>query len=175
MIRRTARIAQAIVHAQIAKPLPWQGVSRLGLRVGFFEADWRFAHQSMAPLYLECGRWDLAVRLGLSRFMLKHRCAGILGGQRIEYLRPLPRLRRFEVRTQVATWDEKWLYLVQEITSADKVYVSASVRVLFVGKGRRKVPPREVLDWLGATGSTPPYHEVSTWPELERIKIGQAL
>ena len=47
---------------------------------------------------MELGRWDLALRMGLAKVMLRERCVGILGGQAIQYKKPLKRFRTFDLR-----------------------------------------------------------------------------
>jgi acyl-CoA thioesterase FadM len=76
------------------------------LRVWLHEADWSNVHQAIYPLYMEFGRWDFAIRSGLGRWLLKQRCAGILGAQMIRYDRALKRWQAFELHTRVLGWDE---------------------------------------------------------------------
>lgn len=157
-MNRFLRIVPRVCRSAFASSISPHEDSRIPLRVGLLEADWAFAHQAQAPLYLELGRWDFALRCGLARWMLKRRCAGVLGTQIIRYHRPLKRWQRFELNTRLATWDEKWLYMKQRIEVAGKCHVSAGVRVLFVDEQRRQVPPSEALAATGAKQRLPPHY-----------------
>jgi acyl-CoA thioesterase FadM len=149
-VHRFVRIVPRICRSALASPISAYEESRIPLRVGTFEADYAFAHQSMAPLYFELGRWDLALRCGLARWMLRNRCAGILGGQFAKYHRPLKRFRKYDLVTQLAAWDEKWLYIAHRIEREDRVYVSGGVRLLFVDQRGQKLTPQDALTASGA-------------------------
>ena len=117
---RFIRILMAIVRALLRSRTTPLDESVLRLRVWPHEADWAYVHQAIYFLYMELGRWDLAIRSGLVRWMLRQRCAGIIGAQVIRYRRSLRRFQAFEVRTRVVGWDEKWFYFEQRLESNDQ-------------------------------------------------------
>jgi acyl-CoA thioesterase FadM len=151
-VRITATIARASRRTRIGCYEP----AELPLRVWPGEADYRYVHQAVYPLYMELGRWDFAVRCGLAGFLITQRCVGIVGSQIIHCQRPLARFQRFVVRTHAASWDDKWLYLETRVEAEGKPYSWGCTRLLFRdGKGR-KLPPSDVMRAAGGDDRSSP-------------------
>ena len=137
--------------------------SVLPLRVWLHEADLSIVHQAVYPLYMELGRWDLAIRSGLGKWMIENRCAGILGAQIIRYQRPIKRLQAFEVHTKLLGWDEKWLYIENELRAKGKTKLVGCVRLMFVNRNHNPIPPREAVIACGGEATSP---ELGDTPKL---------
>jgi len=157
---RFIRIGLVILKALLSKRTNVMDGSDLTLHVWVNEVDLHNVHQAVYPLYMELGRWDLALRSGLGRWMLKQRCAGILGAQAIRYRRPLHRLQRFTVRTRVASWDEKWFYLEQRFERHGELLTVGWVRLMFLDARGKAVQPSEAMGACGYDGPSPPPGEL---------------
>jgi acyl-CoA thioesterase FadM len=114
-------------------------------------------------LYMELGRWDVAIRSGLGRWMVKQRCAGILGAQMIRYHRPLKRFQSFELRTRVLGWDETWFYMEHRVESNGRTATVGCVQVMFMNPQRERIPPAAAVVACGGDEISPP---LGAMPEL---------
>ena len=160
---RFLRIILAILRASFRPALAPLEESVVRLRVWPHEADWSNVHQAIYSLYMELGRWDIAIRSGLGRWMLKQRCAGILGAQMIRYHSPLRRLQAFELRTRVLGWDEKWFFMEQRVESHGRTLAVGCVQVMFRDRRGKRVQPATAILACGADVSSPP---LGVMPEL---------
>ena len=133
------------------------------MRVWPHEADWTNVHQAIYPLYMEVGRWDVAIRSGLGRWMLKQRCAGIVGAQMIRYYRPLKRFQRFELRTRVLGWDSKWFYMEHRLETHARTMTVGYVQIMFLNRQGRRVQPSTAVQACGDETNSP---SLGSMPEL---------
>lgn len=110
---------------------------------------------------MDIGRMDLLARPGLLFPSLRRRWLPLLGEAKIRFLKPLPPFARFELRSRLLTWDEKWFYIEQVFQRNGEVMAIAHVRGLLRGP-HGNVPPADILA-LGGFDPTPPEK-----PELVR-------
>ncbi len=107
---------------------------------------------------MDLGRFDLVVRAGFLRSILKNHWFPVLGAARISYFRPLRPFRSYLLKTQLIAWDEKWLYLRQEFESEGKLCARAYVQGLFLGP-KGKVSTEELFSVVGFQQASPPLPE----------------
>lgn len=79
-------------------------------------------------MIMDLGRIDLMVRTGLAKSILDHKWMPVVGMINISYRRSLHLWNRFELRTRIIYWDEKWFYIVQEFRNQDHIYARALVK-----------------------------------------------
>ena len=113
--------------------------------------------------YMELGRWDLAIRSGLGRWMLKQRCAGILGAKMIRYYRPLKRFRAFELRTRVIGWDKKWFYMEHHLVSRGLTITVGYIQIMFLSPKGKRIQPATAVQACGGDVNSPLHGSI---PEL---------
>jgi acyl-CoA thioesterase FadM len=160
---RFLRIIISILRALFRANMAPLDESVVHLRVWPHEADWSNVHQAIYPLYMELGRWDVAIRSGLGRWMLTQRCAGILGGQMIRYHRPLKRFQAFELRTRVLGWDEKWFYMEHRLDSHGRTMTVGYVQLMFLNPQGKRIEPATAILACGGDKNSPP---LGSMPEL---------
>lgn len=83
---------------------------------------------------MDLGRFDLLIRLGLGRTVIKNRWRPMLGGATIRFLGPLAPLARYRLLTRLVWWDEKWFYFEQRFVNHGRVVAVALVRGLLRGR-----------------------------------------
>jgi acyl-CoA thioesterase FadM len=110
---------------------------------------------------MEVGRWDVAIRSALGRWMLKQRCAGIVGGQMIRYYRPLKRFQIFELRTRVLGWDSKWFYIEHHPGLHGRTMTAGYVQIMFLNRQGRRVQPATAVLQCGEDTNSPPVGSMS--------------
>jgi acyl-CoA thioesterase FadM len=104
---------------------------------------------------MDLGRFDLTLRTGLMRQIIKHRWMPVLGGAVIRYQRPLKLWQRYTLTTHILGWDEKWIYMEQHFDSDGKRCASALVKGLIRAPGQ-SVPTAEVMHSVGLALPSPP-------------------
>ena len=153
---RFLRIIISILRALFRARLAPLDESVVRLRVWPHEADWSNVHQAIYPLYMEIGRWDVAIRSGLGRWMLKQRCAGILGAQMIRYHHPLKRFQAFELHTRVLGWDKKWFYMEHRVESHGRTMTVGCIQIMFLNPQGKRVQPATAVLACGGDANSPP-------------------
>ncbi|KAF6750258.1 hypothetical protein DFP72DRAFT_818004, partial [Ephemerocybe angulata] len=95
-------------------PFEYQGVYRT--RATFDECDYNIhlSNSSYAKV-LDISRFEALVQL----FPLLFRSgAGMaLGASHFHFIREIPAMQKFEIRTTIGSWDRKWLYLVSKFVT----------------------------------------------------------
>lgn len=104
---------------------------------------------------MDLGRWDLILRSGLWRPVLKDKLQPVVGGSLIRFRRQLKPFQRFSLRTQVIGWDDRWIYIRHLIEGDGKIACSTIVRATFLRQGRA-ISPGELADVAGYAGQTLP-------------------
>jgi acyl-CoA thioesterase FadM len=116
---------------------------------------------------MDIGRFDLSLRAGLMRAVLRNRWFPVLATASIQFYRSLGPFQKFQLTTQVLYWDEKWLYLAQGFHYQGKVYASAIVKAVFK-KGKQTIPVRDLFAFLGEEFYLPEMpKEISALGDLE--------
>lgn len=116
---------------------------------------------------MELGRWDFTVRCSLLRVLLRERYFPVMAAQTIRYLRPMRRLRRYEVQTRVVSWDERFFFIEHRVERDGKLYAVGLFRGLFKS-GATTVPAERLFKELGASVGAPPVSPaVERWKELD--------
>ena len=120
----------------------------LNLRVWPFDAELLAANHAAYATYFEMGRWGYGAQIHMIPIFAKRVWAVIIGGQAFFYNKPMKRFQKFQVKTQLIAFDEKWLYFKQSIESKGAVIASARVRALIRGT-KGIIPTQTILSELG--------------------------
>jgi len=104
---------------------------------------------------MDLGRFALMKRSDLLRKLRQVGGTALLGGILVYYIRPLSLFQRFDLHTQVISWDNKWIYLEHRILRGDTLHARAIARVL--GRDREgNMPTARLLEMLGSPDVVPP-------------------
>lgn len=123
---------------------------------------------------LDLGRMDLLMKSGMAGLMMKRRIWGVAAAVGIRFKRPLRPFQVFRIRTRVACWDEKWMYIIQTFEREDTIWAEAMVKVIFRKQGRT-VAPADIMTWLGRDPQSPRFPEsIQSWIESQS-RLGREL
>jgi len=87
------------------------------------------------------------------------------------YKKPLKRFERFELKSKIIYWDEKWFYLRQTFLKNDQLVANSLIKVIFRSKeGNVSVP--QILSALGIETIFPHVPIINYSEELDRILLG---
>jgi acyl-CoA thioesterase FadM len=118
---------------------------------------------------MDLGRIDLIFRAGLGRVMIRHRWKPLVASVSIRYRKALLPFQRYELRTRLLCWDDKWFVIEQRFVRGGMVVSTALVKGLLRGRDGN-VPPAEVMHAVGHDGTSPPMPaSVAQWLEVERL------
>ena len=103
---------------------------------------------------MDLGRTDLMIRCRMLGAVLKRGWRPMLAAATIRYRRPLAPFRRYELRTRLVGWDQKWFFMEQRFEVGGDLYAYALVKGVFKD-GRGVVPPSRVAQILGHDNQSP--------------------
>lgn len=122
---------------------------------------------------LDLGRLDLLLRTGSARHAMRRKWYPVLAAAQFRFRKPLNLFQKFEIRTRIAGWDEKWVFIEQKILRKGKPVTHAFLKGAFVGP-QGTVPITELVKLLGREGPPPPLPaEWQAWLEAE-AKMAEA-
>lgn len=118
--------------------------------------------------FMDVARVELLGRMRMFRAILNRGWRPINGGMIIRYRRSLLPFERFDVRSRVIGWDEKWIYFEHVVERNGEVCATANARGLF-RHGKRSVPPTEAAALLGISDPNSPAlpEHVERWRAAE--------
>jgi acyl-CoA thioesterase FadM len=117
---------------------------------------------------MDVARADLIARLRLLRPLLKRGWRPVMGGCVVRFRRSVMPFQRFEIRSRVVTWDEKWFYTEHIVEVGGTFCAVGHMRTVIRGKDA-SIPPPDVLALLNIKDPTaPPMPEfVANWRTIE--------
>ncbi|MEM8712570.1 MAG: acyl-CoA thioesterase [Planctomycetota bacterium] len=98
---------------------------------------------------MDLARVDLMLRSGLAAAIRKANMYPVVASQSIRYRRSLGLFTRFDVRTRVIGWDEKFIYLRQVFEVRGEKMATAVVKGIFLRRAGGRVPPGDVVALAG--------------------------
>jgi acyl-CoA thioesterase FadM len=121
--------------------------------------------------YMDYGRFWRLFQLGIFRQMIfKNRWMQMAVSQEITYIRDIEPFEKFEIRTQLAGWDEKYLYVVQDFYGKKGLCAKAMVRGLYV-HNKKPVPLESILALLGNPPMPVKFQErILTLKKIQELK-----
>lgn len=110
------------------------GECRVALRVWPNDLDSNLhMNNSRYLLAMDLGRWDYGVRTGVIQQALRRRWFPVAGSVMLRFRRSLDPFQRFELRTRVVGWDEKWWWFEQRFEVEGRLHALGRVKALFRG------------------------------------------
>jgi acyl-CoA thioesterase FadM len=165
LLLRTTAVAVGAMRAPV---ITLEDESVLHLRVMPDDLDINLHMNNGRYLSLmDVGRLDLMVRSGLWRPVWRHRWRPLLGSAMIRFRRSLAPFQKFQLRSRLACWDERWFVFEQRFESRGQIHAVAHARGLFRDRGGN-VAPAQVLAAMGIDKPSPlvPAY-VSAWAQAD--------
>ena len=170
---RTAKVALA---ALARPPLKLGDTSRINLRVWPGDLDFYLHMNNGRYLSLmDLGRLDFIIRVGVMRQMRRQGWRPLLAAATTRFWRSLKPFERFTLETKVVWWDEKWIYLEQEMIHDGHLAAQGMMKMV-IKSPQGTVPPPQAARVLGADSLPVPAPPpgLADWIHWEReIKNGE--
>lgn len=121
----------------------------------------------------DLGRYDLSIRTGFMKVLKDNRWGLVVAGASTRYRRRVRLFNKVTMRTQIAGFDERWIYIIQSMWVKGQPTSSVLLRTGVTEKGRTISTTRVrealgVADWqLEPTGWVKDWidgDENRTWP-----------
>lgn len=168
-----ARVLLAALAGGRIAPL---GESVVRLRVWINDLDTNLHMNNGRYLtVMDLGRLDFIVRTGLGGIMMKRRWRPMVGSAVIRFRRGLAPFERYELKTRVVWWDDKWFWIEQRFERAGALVAIGAVKGLF-REPKGNVPTPEVLALLGVRerpGAIPDW--IAAWRDAEPFNAESAV
>ncbi len=165
------RLLTVVLAAQRGPRLALLGESSISLRVMPTDLDLNGHMNNGRYLTLmDLGRLDFVVRTGLGRALWRRKWRPMVGSATIRFRRSLLPFQRYDLKTRVLCWDEKWVYMEQRFVVSGHTVAVGLVKGLFRGPAGN-VPPSEMAEAVSQPDvvSPPMPASIRTWLEAERL------
>ncbi|MEM1235560.1 MAG: acyl-CoA thioesterase [Pseudomonadota bacterium] len=138
-------------------------------RVSLFDCDiFMEMNNGRILTMFEMGRFQMAQRVGLWQMLKDKEWGFAVAGSSVRYRKRLVPWERYEMRTQMLGWDERFSYFQQGMFKMSGECANHALFRTAVVHKHRGVPTTEVAEAMGAdhdTGALPAW--VKAWTEAE--------
>lgn len=118
---------------------------------------------------MDLGRMDLVVRCGLGKALWQRRWRPLVASAVIRYRGSLEPFQRFELKTRIAGWDEKWFWIEQRFVVGERTVAIGAIKGLFRGP-QGNVSTAEVLTTAGVDQPAPALPAwLQAWREADEM------
>jgi len=123
---------------------------------------------------MDLGRFDFIIRTGVLPQMRRQRWMPVVGSETIRFRRSLAPFQKYELRTRLVAWDDKWFFFEQRFTTRGEVFAAGMVKGLLRGR-QGNVSPGEVLAASGHAFQSPPLSPgISGWIDADAALFKEA-
>ncbi|WP_289043971.1 acyl-CoA thioesterase [uncultured Aliiroseovarius sp.] len=165
------RMTKELIKHGRAKRLPITGTHVSHHRCWPWDIDlWRELNNGRTLTLYDLGRIPLAGRTGLTRMLIKNRWGLTMAGASVRYRKRIRTFVRFEMRSRVVGWDDRFIYVEQSMWLGGEcanqiVYRSA------VTDRSGIVPTARVVDALRYEGPQPELPKwVQAWIDADAVR-----
>jgi len=93
----------------------------------------------------------------------------VVAAETIRFRRSLQLFQKFEIRSRLISWDDKYIYLEHKFVSRNELIAVGMIRARFLKKQGGTVAPVELLSALGLSLQAPPFPEyLQQWISCEQ-------
>ncbi len=121
-------------------------VSDLSLRVLPNDIDINF-HMNNGRYLTICdlNRVDIFARSGLLKAMFKRNWIPLIAEHTMTYKKPLDLFNRFNVKTEVQHWDEKYFYMTHTFSKGERIMAEGTSKGCVYARGVGVVSPADAM------------------------------
>ena len=167
---RWLRILVTLIRARFRGTVHPQQETSLGFRVWPTDVDLTVMNHAAMLAIMEMGRLDLMCRTGFLRHARKNRWHVPMASISVRFVKSLKRFQKFEVKTKILYWDEKWVYIRHGIVREDKIVAIALAKAT-VKKGREPVAFDRIIREFGWEVKPSPRPEMIDWLEKAEMLL----
>lgn len=157
------RLLRVILTAWFGKRRSMHEPSRIFVRVWPNDLDLNIHMNNGRFLTLmDLGRMDVMLRIGAMRLWFGKGWQPLVATSMCRHFKPLTCFQRFELRTTVLGWDEKWIYFEQRFLRGETLHALAVVKAVMAGK-EGPVPTQKLFTELELEADFPRSPALPAW------------
>jgi acyl-CoA thioesterase FadM len=119
----------------------------------------------------DLGRFALGTRIGLMKTLRREKWGLVVAGSTVRYRARITGFQRFDVRTRLLGWDDKFFYIEQAMWRGETCCNHALLRTGVTEKGRLATTEK-VAAAMGHDATSPPLPDwVNAWTAADRERI----
>jgi acyl-CoA thioesterase FadM len=163
------RLLLALVSGLRRPPLHHGELSEREFRVWPHDLD-AFGHMNNGRYLqiMDVARTEWMVRARVARAMRRNRWSAVLGGGLVRYRYSLRPFQRYQVRTRLLCWDERWFFLEHVFIDGQQRRVAVGVTRAALRSRGHWLPTATVVDAVAAGALSPPAPAyLGSWLSLE--------
>lgn len=166
-MRLRLRLLITLIRALFfGKRIHTSDVSVIKIRVWFNDVDISQVTNDRYVAFMDLGRMDFAVRVGLLRTMIRKGWDPRARLATIRNRHPLKLLQRFELHTSLVHWDESWFWFKQEFVFNGRT-TSIAYSKVGLANGKGMIKTQRILTTIGMPGPSPAWHKADAMTEIE--------
>lgn len=117
---------------------------------------------------MDTGRVELILASGLINEFKKNKIIPIVQSVLVTFFQELKLFERFELKTEIIFWDDRYLYIRQEFYKNETLIAKGLIRGCFLQRGKR-ISPEELLTRIAPHTKSPEEPaEIQSW--LQTLK-----
>ena len=124
----------------------------LFFRVFPFEADFKYMNNSSFWTIAEMGIMDIYFRSGAFKVCRNNHWMPLMTSQKIVYRKPLKRFERFQLRTRIIYWNDKWVYFNNTFLKNGQLIANCLINAVLISK-KGKISPQDFMATIGIKAS----------------------
>jgi acyl-CoA thioesterase FadM len=144
---RWIRILIIIIRARFRKIINPDEETSLNFRVWITDVDLSVMNNAAIMAITEMGRIDLIIRTGFLKYARGNGLYLPLASISAQFIRPLKRFQRFQLKTQLIYWDEKWIYISHRIARKGRT-IAVALAKSTVKKGKERISFESIIQEL---------------------------
>jgi len=151
------RLVYLLLTAPFKKKIEFNSTTTTSFRVWFTDLDiLMHMNNGIYLSLLDLGRVDFMIKTGGFKKVNKKGMYPVVASEGIKFKRSLRLFQKFEIKTRLAGWDDKFVYLEQSFWSKDRLHASAIIKGKFLKKSGEKVDSAELIEVMGYKGDLRP-------------------
>ena len=117
---------------------------------------WKDLNNGRILTLFDLGRIQLAQRTGLNAALMRNRWGIVVAGNTTRYRKRITMMQRFEMRTRVVGWDNRFVYMEQSMWREGECCNHILIRGAITSRAGI-VPPVDVVAAMGHTADSPEF------------------
>ena len=151
------RLVYLLITAPFKQKIQFDDTSVTSFRVWFTDLDVLMHMNNGVYLsLLDLGRVDFMIKTGGFKKVNKKGMYPVVASEGVKFKRSLRLFQKFEIKTKMSGWDERFVYLEQSFWSKGKLHAKAVIKGKFLKKSGEKVDSAELIEVMGYQGDLRP-------------------
>lgn len=164
------RLLHILIFSRFRTPVDVMAECATPFRVWFTDLDvLRHMNNGVYLSLQDLARMDYMTRAGAAKKIAAQGWYPVVAAETIRFRRSLQPLQKFEIRTRLISWDDKYLFLEHKFTSRGQVIAVGMIRARFLKKSGGSVTPQELMKVLELNLQAPAFPDyLRAWISSEQ-------